>query len=230
MNANERVAQSSDIRYKGFILSIDSFLPVYIGFTFPPSGLKDDFSANFSWVSAPASRYNYPIFQGVSPRIISFTLKYDQSYPIACTLGKVKNAEKYGTEDKGGVKLWKSIAIRNLMSAFETLKLPKQGISNNIVLNLIGKFKKTDVSSEPAPPLCILSTAVDKYSLGYVSKASVGIEKRNKFSIPTRISVNVEFLVVPDLIFSTLEDVYRISGTIMNTVDEVIRTVGSLGG
>jgi hypothetical protein len=198
--------------FKGFILAIDNFPPFLLGFTFNPEMYKDNFDAEFEWATSPASRYQFPIFKGNSPRTITFTLKYDVLYPIVCELGM----ESLRNVTAGGVFTMKSLftdeAPRNLeivVSLFEKLKLPKSGIASNIFTNAAGNFLKLSPSNDPNPPLALLMLAVNKFALGYVSKAEIEPEKFNHKMLITRMKVNVEFFVVPDLIFTTIEDAVR---------------------
>ncbi len=214
MSTSGRLAQAEQFKWHGFMLTLDAIPPIFLRFSFNPLTINDNFDAEFDHVGSPGARYKYPIFKGNSPRIVSFQIKFDQDYPISCELGK----EVTEADESGGDEFKRAQRVQNVISAFESFKLPKEVLLNNIVLSSIGQFKKQDVLNEPSPPLVLLAPAVNKYMLGYVSKAVIKTEKNNRLMMPTRIAIDVEFLVTPDLIVTNIEDAYRLVSSTIGTV------------
>lgn len=209
-----RQLSSMKTSFKGYMLTLDAIPPSFLGFSFNPEKYDDDFSAEFSFHRAPASRRNYPIFSGNSPRIISFTLKFDADYPFSCHIGKSKS-EAAGVTNKVN-------KLKNAIAILETMKLPKAGILSNTIATVAGGFIKGQPSADPSPPLVLLGMSLEKMALGYVSKAKVNVLKYNTKMQPERMTVDVEYLVTPDLILTNVEDVVRTVRALVGSVRTLV--------
>lgn len=223
MSINSIQKSAFKFRYKGFLLALDAVPPIFVGFQFnPETGYVDDFTAEYAFASSPGGRHQFPIFKGNSPRRITFELRVDQDFPISCTLGRIQNEEDLGKNAMGVGPLYKkAFRIRTFQSALEQLRLPRIGVFSNPVASLTGKFVRGSVTSDPAPPTVVLGMAVDKYVVGYLTRATPRPLKLNKLMMPIRMSYACEFITTPDLVFTTVEDVYRLSNTTISTIKDL---------
>ena len=223
MSINSIQKLALKLRYKGFLLALDTVPPIFVGFQFnPETGYVDDFTAEYAFASSPGSRFQFPIFKGNSPRTITFELRVDQDFPISCTLGRIQNEEDLGKNAAGvGALYRKAFRIRAFQSALEQLRLPRIGAFNNPVASLSGKFVRGEVTSDPAPPAAVLGMAVDKFVVGHLTRATPRVLKLNKFMMPIRMSFACEFITIPDRVFTTVEDVLRLTNTTVSRINSL---------
>lgn len=221
MSVTNTQKQAVSYRYSGFLLSVDSLPPLFLRFQFNPEKFKDNTNAEFAFSTSPGSRFQFPIYMGGTPRIVTFQLKFDQDYPIACELGKIKNDEDIGSGRGAGTVIKKAIRMRLVQQVLEQFKLPKLGLANNTFASISGKFFKGSAVSDPSPPTIILGMAIDKYVLGFLSKAEIEVEKQNRYMMPTRFRVNCEFIVTPDRIFTFTEDAIRFVGSTTESIKQI---------
>ena len=222
MSINSIQKAGFKFRYKGFFLALDATPPIYVQFQFNPLKYVDDFSAEYAFASSPGSRHQFPIFKGLTPRTITFELRIDQDYPISCTLGKIQSEEDIGKNAEGVGPLYKkAYRVRLFQSSLEQLRLPRIGAFSNPVASLSGKFVRGSATSDPAPPTIVLGMAIDKYVVGHLTSATPNPLKYNKLMMPTRMSFACSFVTIPDLIFTTVEDAYRLTNTTVSTIKDI---------
>lgn len=189
----------------GSILTIDNLPPYFLPFIIKPEVYEDDWIAEFDHASTPGSRYQYPVFKGCSPRTVKFKLRFDSRFGSFTDKCEVP----FTPAPTLGDNITYSLDIASIIAVLEKLKLPKQGLAS-IIANVSGAFTKVNTGvSDPAPPLCLLALNPLKYLLGYFSEVKITPERYTEYMFPSRISVDCLFLVTPDLIFGTMEDVLR---------------------
>lgn len=224
-------------QFPGFFITVDNLIPTMLFFPISPETYDDNWDAEFEGVTSPGSRYNYPIFKGCTLREVKFTLRFDSSYPVGTnSSGKMvrqkMNLGKSNTQrvrDAWAYKYRKSSSFQDFLvqshdmmvavAVLEKLKLPKQGIAT-VAAGVMGGFTMVRPGvSDPAPPLTVLCMNPFKYLVGYLSKAQIKPEKYNKYMMLTRFSADCTFIVTPDYVFTTMEDMMRevnaISGMIL---------------
>ena len=203
------------------VLTLDNIPPFYLPMPIKPELIEDDWSAEFGYAKSPGSRYQYPIFNGCTPRVIRFTAKYDANFS-SFTSGKGaqvgvcnKDTSKHDNSTfSGGYKYTQD--MQSIHSILEILKLPKQGIAGALS-DTIGVFTKVQQgTSSPAPPLCLLCINVTKIMVGYFSNIKINVTKRVKHMFPSRFEAECEFLVTPDYIFTNLEDTVRFTNALIS--------------
>jgi hypothetical protein len=197
--------------FRGFIASVDLVNQVVIPFPFAPTKYSDRFNSEFDYASSPGGRYQYPIFKNTSPRTIEFIARYDQSYPAsnAGFNNKYLRGKLDGVGNGTLADIVLATEIANVIAAYEKLKLPKRG-STKVFRTSTGKFLRVSPGvNDPSPPLCLLVRNPQKMYLGYLGNATIDELRYNKYMMPTRIAVGVQFLVTPDLIFTSMEDALR---------------------
>lgn len=198
--------------FSGFMIMVDNLPPYPLFFSIPPEVYNDDWEAEFEYVTSPGSRYQYPIFKGNSARSVDFELKMDASYPVQ----KVNQAIKIVNSKVGGIShpgLWKGTkyahTVLSQIAFLEKAKLPKTGVAT-VLAGPLGNFTKVRPGvSDPSPPLILLATSPYKFYLGYLAQAKVVPERYNKWMLCTRAKAQCKFVVTPDYVFTTLEDVMR---------------------
>jgi len=193
-----------DAQYSGFIASVDLIPTYFLPFIFPPTEIEDDFSPEYTNVGQPAGRYNFPVYKGMGLRTISFKLNFDASYvtPGSSNPSNVDQCNHFEY----------AYPIAVVMAYFEKFKMPKPnfGAIGQRFAGVIGSglLMKPDIA-EPAPPLLLLSTGITNFVLGYLAEAKVKKLKFTPYMMATRIEVSLKFLVTPDLVFTTAEDIAR---------------------
>lgn len=189
----------------GSILTLDNIPPYFLPFPIKPERYEDDWTANFDYATSPGSRYQYPIFTGCSPREIHFTLRFDSrfgAFSEACDV-PLKGPANLGSN------ITVALEISAIIAVLEKLKLPKQGLAT-VAATLMGAFTKVPtIIADPAPPLCLLTINPTKLLVGYFSEIKIVPERYNEAMYVTRFSADCRFLVSPDWIFTTVEDVLR---------------------
>jgi hypothetical protein len=196
--------------FPGFMISIDNIPPIILFFSFAPEVYNDNWDAQFDSVTTPGSRYAYPVFKGCTLREIKFRLRFDSSYPVTTRDAAKMVRGKIGGGGSGfGAHIKYSHDMMVARALLEKFKLPKQGIAN-IAAGVLGSFTKVRPGvSDPAPPLTLLCVNPFKYYVGYLNRANIRPLKYNKWMLETRLQVECNFIVTPDYIFTTLEDVMR---------------------
>ena len=198
----QAVAGQIKTSFKGFMVTLDAIPATMIGFPFNPVAYHDNFDAEYTTLRSPASRHNYPVYSGNTPRVISFTARFDQDYPFSCVLGRDLVADD---------KQLKHSRLAEARAVFETFKLPKAGILSNVVTTVAGAFTKSfNPGNNPAPPLVLLVMSLDRYAMGYVTKAVVKPLQYNRKMQVTRMEVDVSLLCTPNLITDTTDDTVRL--------------------
>ena len=195
-------------QFAGFMLSIDSLPPYTLWFTFAPERIEDHWEAEMESHSHPGSRYSYPIFKQGTLRTVTFTLKFDAAYPT------VGSSETHILKTWGiGESFWghmKAVArIQAAVAIIEKFKLPKQGIAQIFQSAMGSLLKVRPGTADPAPPLIALALNPTKFYLGYLPDAKIRQVKFDRYMFCTRIEVDCKFIVSPDLIFTTVEDLQR---------------------
>lgn len=196
--------------FSGFMMTVDNIPPLAIFFPLAPERYEDDWSAQYDAVTSPGSRYSYPVFKGCTPRSVNFQLKMDASWPVHNNGDAARRVREMVRGAKGMDKEKKyanSIAVN--MAVLEKLKLPKQGVAQ-VAAGVLGGFTKVRPGvSDPAPPLTLLAVNPTKYYLGYMQDVKFSPLRYTKHMYCTRVIADCKFLVTPDLIFGTLEEVMR---------------------
>jgi len=211
MSFASMISQWSQSGFSGAMMSIDNIPPHFLGFSFAPDIITDDFGSDFDMVGNPGSRYLYPIFKNGKARIIRFQLKFDAANSVTLRGGHTKGLFSQLPRRPGGLATATRYAqhITVAMAILEKFKLPKQGIAQ-VAQGVLGGFTKTRPGeTDPAPPLVLLALNPYKYFVGYLMNAPIRETRFNKYMICTRIEVDCEFVVSPDLIATTVEDALR---------------------
>lgn len=203
------LAKWSSGKFPGAMITLDTLPPLFLGFPFAPSEIRDDFGSELETVTSPGNRYHYPVLKGGKARIISFRLHFDARYPVTfgdpALLGK--QFQKAGNDLLGSRVQAQHVATA--IAVLEKLKLPKQGIAKTLQ-SVTGNFTKVNPgASDPAPPLTLLILNPFKMMVGYVSQAEINQIRFNKYMFCTRADAHIRFMVSPDMIFTTVEDVIR---------------------
>jgi hypothetical protein len=215
---------------KGCLMAIDNIPPFILPFPVKPETIDDDWSAEFSHVTSPGSRFQYPIFSGVSPRVISFRLRFDADYagisPDVGMQGNDRNCDDYftPTSKRGHFKdeFIYTQEMQSVIAVLESLKLPKQGIAT-VIADVAGLFSRVQKgASDPAPPLCLVMFSPVKIMVGHFSEIKINVTRRTEYMLPSRIEADCKFLVTPDYIFTTVEDIYRFAMGI-NSIAQLFR-------
>lgn len=210
MSFASMISQWSQGGFTGAMLTIDNIPPYFLGFPFAPDMIMDSMAPDFDIIGNPGSRYAYPVFKNGKPRIISFQLKFDAANSV--TKGGVpKGLFSRLPRIPGGLGTAVRYAqhVTVAIAILEKMKLPKQGAAQ-VAQGVLGGFTKTRPGvSDPAPPLTLLALNPFKYFVGYLMDAPIRQIRFNRYMICTRVEVDCQFLVSPDLIATTVEDALR---------------------
>lgn len=196
--------------HRGFMVSTAP--PLYFGFSFNPETYDDSIEPNYTHHGSPGSRFKYPMYTGMSERIITFTLDLDENFPAACEEGANIIKNYYGGKHPeeaysflGDVSMYR---VEMAIASLEAMKLPKTPLVTNTVQNASGGFFSIASQTHSAPPLVFLSLSLDKYYLGYV-KAKINPEKFNRHMQIVEATVDIEFIVSPDYVTTSMGDALR---------------------
>lgn len=212
----------------GGLVAIDNAPPFMIRFDWFPEDFTEDFSAEYDFAGYPGARHQFPIFKNMTPRTITFTAKYDISnrntdikyLDLNTTVPDMSDSVDVGGGKKflfkGANKTIVNTAqllgadyINMVRSLYEKLVLPKYGLSK-AVQTAAGKILNVSQgATDPSPPLTLLIKNINKMYLGYMSEAKAKELNTNSRNFCTRIEFACKFLVTPDLIFSSIEEVIR---------------------
>jgi hypothetical protein len=193
----------------GMIIAIDTIIPTTLVFSYPISDYNETEESEWSSFTTPGGRNVFPAFAGMKEHTISFKSVWDisntnESFSLNRMFrGFYKGADEIilTIEKLSGLDY-----ISMIKSICRTLKKPKNAFLET-KMSAAGKILKvSQAESDPSPPLCVFVKNPTEIFLGYVTKANVTELNHDMLNIATRLSVEFEFMVAPDLIFQSARD------------------------
>jgi hypothetical protein len=197
--------------FRGFMYSL--LPPLYFGFSFNPETYSDNYNPNYTHHGSPGSRFKYPVYTGMSERVISFSLKLDESYPAACEEGlayikkHVDGGHPESTEVFFGIP--NKYRVETAIATLETMKLPASPFFSNTMKSLAGNFVQTLTQTHSSPPMVGLTLSYTKHFFGYVQSVSISPTRFNREMETVAADVDIEYIVAPNLVTTTFEDALR---------------------
>lgn len=198
----------------GCLLALDSDIPYMIRFDFPCGQWKVVKNSEWDYVGNPGGRVKYPVFAGMGEEIISFNTFYDlsnrndQFYMETAANSMVGATPFKGLRDEATYSLQASSMdyIYHIKSLYNKIKSPKYFQSKSKLSKAGSILTVSQAQSEPTPNLCLLVKNPSEAYVGYVIKAEITESNFNSFNYPTRLLVDVEFAVVPDVFVQSMRD------------------------
>ncbi len=212
----------------GGMFAVDNFPPFIVRFDWFPDDFTEDFFAEYDFAGYPGARHQFPIFKNVSPKTITFTARYDISHRNKNTRNMDLNSfatdftdvqdighEKYFIFKGANKNVVNSMQLANgdyisvIRSLYEKMVLPKYGLAR-AAQTLAGKLiAVSQGATDPSPPLVLLVKNINKMYLGYLAEAKPKELNHNSRNFCTRIEFACKYLVTPDLIFDSMDEVSR---------------------
>lgn len=209
--------------FNGTLIAVNETPPLILPFSFAPEEYRGNWSPQWEFVGAPASRYKFPIYSGMGGRTIEFTVKFDADYPSvhpgelfpdelddeadsdACstTACSTRSVKRKGTLKKSA---WRYAWISSRMALIEKMKTPRD--ANKIAQSPFSLLHVAPDVAEPSPPLILFAKSIDKFYLGYLD-AVIRETMHNRYMVCTQFEADCTLYVAPDCIFTTLDQVYR---------------------
>lgn len=216
--------------FNGCMIAVNEISPpLILPFSFSPVEITDDVHPEYDHVSSPGGAHKFPIFMGMSEHKVTFSLIFDAKYPtvmagdgsdalnnsegVCQTSTSADTGTTYSTRNGSsrsghlgpGLKMF---YIDSVIARLEKMKMPRNALSR---LQMAGSFTPLLAppdAAEPAPPLILLATSLNKFYLGYLDN-TIRQTQFNKYMLPTRIEVDCTFYTSPDMICTNLAEVYR---------------------